>query len=81
MGCTSCLKEQGKPVYRPRLAEVCSLCETKLSEGDEIYTDWAPGCAICLRCGDKHGIDKWWKIRVKIGRLWTQADVKKEAFK
>lgn len=82
-GCRTCLEEQGKEIYRPRLKEICSLCETRLKDDDEVYTDPTPSCVICLSCGRKHGLDKhnWPKVRVKIGRIWTAAEVKSEKFK
>jgi hypothetical protein len=80
IGCPFCLEKEGKPFYRPTLKEVCSLCKKKLNDGDEVYTNKSPMCSICMECGAKHGFEKWPKVRVKIGRVWTEEDVRRERY-
>lgn len=81
LGCPNCLEKEGKPIYRPTLKEVCSLCRKVMKDGDEVYTDGSPMCAICLECAAKHELLLWWKVRVKIGRIWTEKEVSKEKYK
>jgi len=81
VGCPYCLEKEGKPAYRPSLKEVCSLCKKKMKDGDKVYTDGSPMCVICMECGAEHGLEKWPKVRVEIGRIWTEEEVCREKYR
>lgn len=83
IGCPSCLEKKGEEYRRPGLKQDCCLCGAHLQDGEEAYTDPMPSQAICLACGVRVGLDKhnWWKIKVKLGWVWTAEEVKAERFR